>query len=455
MRRSLLFALSLFAAILASCNHDDFSAGNSRVTLKAFHDVATRVTFDGEKSAWCDGDCLNVVIEGLDDIYTFNYDAATECDFGCDNLTMPAEQNDVYAFYGLSAENIDVEGKTASLALGAARQIQSTDAPAAHIAQYDVLYGKALGSGRSDISIAMKHSVAAIKIQLTNSLQETVKIKSVTFTAPEGVALAGNYTIDSVADEISLVDDATSSNSVIVEFEEAILLEAGDDCTAWIAAAPFALTEGDNLTIDITSADDAVYRCEKVMPAEGVAFNAGSVMTTEIALGNNAQLVGPDAPAEITIVVDPKIEGVIPSNFPTSAKIKEGTFTLAGYDFSFDSPVPFYLSSNKRIRFEKGITKTNVAMIKLPVIEGYKLTSVIMASLDINSSRNYMFAITDAQGSEISGGEAYKLTDVQHLYNLTLPTDDTECYIRISNSVANGNTNPADLAYISLTYSKI
>lgn len=454
MRRSLLFALSLFAAILASCNHDDFSAGNSRVTLKAFHDVATRVTFDGEKSAWCDGDCLNVVIEGLDDIYTFNYDAATECDFGCDNLTMPAEQNDVYAFYGLSAENIDVEGKTASLALGAARQIQSTDAPAAHIAQYDVLYGKALGSGRSDISIAMKHSVAAIKIQLTNSLQETMKIKSVTFTAPEGVAIAGNYTIDSVADEIFLVDDATSSNSVIIEFDEVILLEAGDDCTAWIAAAPFALTEGDNLTIDITSADDAVYRCEKVMPAEGVAFNAGSVMTTEIALGNNAQLVGPDAPAEITIVVDPSKDLML-ADFPTTSTSYNvaKTFYIGEYPFVFDSSVPFYCTKSGRIRFT-GITSSKTASILLPRIEGYILDKVTLASIDENKNRGCRFAVLENLSDEITTDNSEILTSQLEIFDVNLSSANSDCYIYVYHKTSLTNQN-ADLAYISLTYSKI
>ena len=455
MKRFLLLVLLLFVVVFSGCNRgDDVVVESKRVVLEACQNT-TRVSFDGEKSAWEAGDCLSVIVDGLEDVYTFNYDAATESKFVCDNLTMPADQCDVVAYYGVEAASINAD-KSASVNLGAAEQVQSALSPAAHIAEYDVLYGNAESADRGNIQIAMNHTIAAVKINLASTLAAETAIKSVTITAPENVALAGRYIVNPLTDEIALADNADVINSVNVRFESPVSLGA-NGYVAWVATAPFALAEGDNLVIDVTTSDDKVYRCTKQIPAEGVAFGAGSIMTTNITLGDNATLVGPELPATVEIVVDPSAEGVMPTNFPTEAnKVKSGTFTLAEYDFVFDSPSKFYLSENGRIRFDSGITSTKNAMIKLPVIPNYKLEQVVMASIAKNSTNhNYLFAITDAQKSVIDGGDAYKLGGGNHTYDLTLPAFDTECYICISNTSSSGNTNPANISYISLTYSKI
>lgn len=457
MRKNLLFGLLFFIAISAGCNRNDTITDSSRVVLEAYQS-STRVSFDGVKSSWEDGDCLNVVVDGLEGVHLFGYDAATESKFVCDNLVMPAEQCDVYAYYGVESADINLADKTAVATLGAAEQTQNIQTPMAHIAEYDVLYGKAESADSHNIQIAMNHTIAAVKINLYSSLQDVVTIKSITVTAPEGVALAGNYVINPSTDEITLADNAEVANSINLTFEEPILLGA-DGYVAWLATAPFALAEGESLVIDIATADDEIYRCIKQMPTEGASFNAGRIMTTDITLGGNATLVGPEAPAlpaTVEIEVDPTKEGVF-VDFPTEkSKTDNGSFMLAGYEFVFDSPSKFYLSDNGRIRFDSGITSTKNAMIKLPVIPNYKLTKVVMASIAKNSTNhNYLFAITDAQKNIISGGEEYKLNGSKYTYDLTLPADDTECYICISNTSSSGNNNPANISYLSLVYSKI
>ena len=459
MRKNLLFGLLFFIAISAGCNRNDTITDSSRVVLEAYQS-SSRVSFDGVKSSWEDGDCLNVIVDGLEGVHLFGYDAATESKFVCDNLVMPAEQCDVYAYYGVESADINLADKTAEATLGAAEQTQKIQTPMAHIAEYDVLYGKAESADSRNIQIAMNHTIAAVKINLDSSLQDVVTIKSITVTAPEGVALGGNYVINPSTDEITLADNAEVANSINLTFEEPILLGA-DGFVAWLATAPFALAEGESLVIDIATADDEIYRCTKQMPTEGASFNAGRIMTTNITLGGNATLVEPEAPAlpaTVEIEVDPSKEGVF-EDFPTeNSKANSGSFMLAGYkyEFVFDSPAKFYLSDNGRIRFDSGITSTKNAMIKLPVIPNYKLTKVVMASISNNSTKhNYLFAITNSQKSVITGGAAYKLGSGKYTYNLTLPANNTECYICISNTSSSGNTNPANISYLSLVYSKI
>ena len=461
MKRNLLFTLLLFVAIFTGCNHnEDIVVEHSRVTLEASHNSATRVTFDGQKSTWEDGDCLSVVIDGLEGVYAFNYDATTGSKFGCDNLTMPADQNDVYAFYGVADENIDVANKTATVKLGAAEQTQGTQTPAAHIAEYDVLYGKAESANRNNIQIAMNHTIAAVKINIANSLQDAPTIKSVTITAPEEVALAGEYVLNPSTDEITLADDAEAVNSVNLTFEEPVLL-GSDGCVAWIATAPVALVEGDNLVIDITTVDDKVYRCTKQIPADGVSFGAGRIMSTNITIGgSNASLVEPepDLPATIEIVIDPEAGITLPENFPTANKdnVKRGKYNFGGYEFSFDSSVPFYYNASKSsldvIRFD-GITKTKTASILLPRIDGYVLNKVVLASIDDNRTlRSCCFAVLGSLSDEITTKNSQILTSKHTEFEVS--SSNTDCYIYVFHK--NSDTGKkADISYISLSYSKI
>jgi hypothetical protein len=464
MKRNLLFTLLLFVAVFTSCNHnEDIVVEHSRVTLEASHNSATRVYFDGQKSTWEDGDRLSVAVDGLEGVYHFDYDAATESKFVCDNLVMPAEQSDLYAFYGIEAEDIDVANKCATVNLGAAEQIQSAQEPTKHIAEYDVLYGKAESVKGNNIQIAMNHTIAAVKINLTNSLQDTPTIKNITITAPEEVALAGEYVINPSSDEIALANDTDAVNSVNLTFEEPVLLGT-DGCVAWIATAPVALVEGDNLVIDITTADGKLYRCTKQIPAAGVTFAAGSIMTTNITLGGNATIVeqdspaNPDLPATIEIVIDPEAGITLPDKFPTSSKdnVKLGKFEFSGYEFNFDSSVPFYYNASKSaldvIRFD-GITKTKTASILLPRIDGYILNKVVLASIDDNRKlRNCCFAVLGSLSDEITTQNSQILTSKHTEFDVPSPYDD--CYIYVFHKNADTGKK-ADLSYISLSYSKI
>lgn len=455
MRTYFLLFILLVVATLTGCNGgDDISSENNRTTLQAFHDV-TRVSFDGEASEWNEGDCLKVFVDGLDDVYTFNYDATSADNFVCDNLTMPAEQNDVYALYGIDESNIVVSDKTASVALAAATQTQGKAYPTAHIADYDILYGKALGVGRDNIQVAMAHTVAAVKINISNSLLDATEIKSVKVTAPEDVVLAGGHTINLSTDEIT-PNEAAANNSVTLTFEKSVTIAADGSCTAWIATAPFNLAEGDNLVIDITTMDDVVYRCTKTATIEGISFGAGSIMSTDIVLGRNAKIVIEDTPEEtMQIVIDFSNMDIFPKTFPKSkiSKIKNGEYTIDGYDFTFNSSVPFYVQNNRMIRFN-GITSTKTASILLPRISGYVLDRVTLASVDINDNRDCYFAVLENLSDEITTENSQILTSEHHTYDVTLSGPDADCYVYIYHKMSNTGIY-ADLTYISLTYSKV
>lgn len=458
--KKLSYILSLFTAIIVSCtNVEDVIIEDNIVTIYAYHNQPSRVSFNGQASKWDTGDVLNVVVNGLNDIYPFNYTSDNK--FVCNSLTLPADQNNLYAFSGVNPDNINISTKTASVVLGATAQVQDNQKPTAHIAGYDILYGAASNVGKDNISIEMNHTIAVLKINITNGLQNTQTIKSVTITTPDA-KLTGNYNISPAADNKISKSSDSGSNSVTLTFDNVALSNTDAPFTAWIAVAPFTLANGDEMAIDITTSDDNVYRCVKTFDGEGKTFAAGSIMSTSIALGDNASLV-PDNQAEnITILVD---NSTLPNNFPKNAdeKITFGKYTIGGYNFYFNSPTPFFVDASG-IKFSAikdkfngdkifSVSDADPAKIKLPVIYGYSLRFVTMKSAGSNETRGYLFSIIDTDGQNVMDENEVKLIDKDKELKLSQTKSGEMYYLKIGNTSV--NRDPAVLKKLSLTYTKV
>ena len=459
MKRLQFFTGSIFyllsaCSILSCSNLDDVTPELSRVKLRAIHDTSTRVTFDGSTSKWEDGDNISVVLDRLNKIYNFTYEAGSEDYFFCDNI--PIEDGDnIYAFYGVTRDSIKVTNKSAHVLLASSVQTQDVASATSHIATHDILYGKAENLLKDDIKMPMNHSTAAIKINIKNSLSETKEIKAVNITTPTNVAATGFYTIDASDGEFIIDSPNGGYNIVTVTPNADVSLSNSDNYAIWAAVAPFTLSSGDKFTIDIVT-DDGVYRCEKTIGSSGLEFRAGNVMATNITLGGNATLLN-------TVNVDVNMNALAVIGFPTSwnksVSVNDYTYDeyfLGGYMFGFNSPKPYYSdkSTGNRMRFDSGICDETPAMIKLPSIYGYKLISATLASTDTNyNTRNYRFTITDSAKNAIAGGNRKVLSSAPHTYNLTETVKNTSYYICIGRKEA--YKTYIDLSHISLQYEKV
>ena len=453
------FIISLFTCVIfVGCNYiDNIESPNNDVKLHATHENITRVTFDGKQSAWSDDDKLNVIVDGLNNIYEFSYDPNSAY-FICKNLTLPAEKNNIYAFYGVKTEKINFENHSAHVQLAAPKQTQDSKSPVAHIATYDILYGNALNADKSKINIAMNHSVAVIKINIENALPESKNIKSIVVSAPDGTVITGLYKINAANNSVVIDPSVESFNVITTTISDSIVLATGATYNVWTATAPFSIGVGEKLIIDITTDNGEVYRCEKKAMEVDLTFSAGHIMSTKVTLGEDALLVATQDAEKISVEFDFDAGGILPVDFPNSPDdgINKGTYKICGYDFLFNSPVAFYSNEDTsyRIRFESGITNSNHATIKLPTKDGYKISAITLSSIDSNKNkyRDYRFSITDEGGATFNGGEFEILSKEKYTYNLD-GTANKDCYIRISH--LNSNKNTIDLGYIAITYTKI
>ena len=460
----LVYILLLSIAIFSGCtNVEDVIIDDNIVTIYAYHNQTSRVSFDGQTSKWEDNDVLNVIVDGLDAIYPFNYTSDNK--FVCNSLTLPADQNNLYAFSGVNPDNINISTKTASVVLGATAQVQDNQKPTAHIAGYDILYGAASNVGKDNILIEMNHTIAVLKINITNGLQNTQTIKSVTITTPDA-KLTGNYNISPAADNKISKSSDSGSNSVTLTFDNVALSNTDTPFTAWIAVAPFTLANGDEMAIDITTSDDNVYRCVKTFDNKGKTFAAGSIMSTSIALGDNASLVPANQAENINIEIN---KNTTIDGFPTTKmqNITSARYNIGGYSFYFESPTPFY-KTDSGIEFPPvqvknnmytGVTDDTPARIKLPIIYGYRLSSVTMASTESNgTNRKFKFLVVDSNDKLIID-EEYKdenviLNNIDKTFTLTKTNDAAAYYIKICRSNVYKEA-PAVLKKLSLTYTKV
>ena len=456
--KNLINILPIFLAILTSCNSFDDGIAKQdgqQVIIRAYND-STRVSFNGSSSCWESGDILNVAIDGLDDVYQFNY--TSENEFICNSLALPSTSNNLYAFSGVNPNNINISNKTALVKLGATIQTQNTQNPTAHISEYDILYGAALGVSDDDIAISMNHTISILKINISNSLQEVQNIKSVTVTTPENIMITGDYNISPDGNNKLSIVSGSGSNNVTVQFDE-IELRGGNSSsfTAWLAVAPFKLSQGDNLTIDITTSDNTIYRCKKIISNQaGKSFNAGSIMSTSIVLGDNAT-TETSLPATIDYTLD--MASLATAGFPTSQNSieKEGEYTVDGYTFKFNSPTNYYLYSSKIYFKGNGkIKNDSPVMIELPQKSGYKLNSVTLASNDATRDRNYTYTIAyykDGILKDVGKDYMSATTKEFDLSGIDMPAN-TAYYIWIGN-MNGGNQGVAVLTNLSLHYKKL
>jgi hypothetical protein len=275
------------------------------------------------------------------------------------------------------------------------------------------------------------------------------------------VILAGSYVINAASNSQTHSASVDDSNIVSVSLSDDIQMANGSSYTVWAAVTPFTLNPDEKLIIDVTTDDSKTYRCEKTIGSSGLDFCAGSVMSTQIVLGNNATLVAPTVKEDIFIKMDFDSGGILPDGFPNSDKkgITSGTYEICGYDFEFNSPSIFFSNKNDtsdRIRFASGIKKDNPATIKLPYIEGYKLSEVTMSSTNTNSSRSYRFSVINSDGTVIPDNDPGNkensgiiLSSTKETYTMNDATGK-DWYVRISHE--SSDTRHVDLSYLSLKY---
>ena len=444
----------LMLVALIACNSNQEYNFTKGVTIKA-STSQTRTSFDGSISAWDANDKLQVAIGATGEapsLHEFtNSDPSnglfTNADLTLDNtLTY-----DIFALYSTQGELPDVTNRNAAVAIGAAVQEQ-TGASAAHIAALDPLYGSTAGAQSNNIAVNMKHSATVLRITIKNTTgAEIAGVKSLKISTADDIQLHGTGTIDFADNEVTMGSDG--SNSITINIQNSGPIAADGEFTAWAAAAPFTMAENSAMHFTLTTADDKVLEYKKEFAAS-TDFEAGVIMSTTIAPEPRPEQIvirwgyldGYTAPEGMPSCESDAISAK-PSESPVNNNgVTSGIYPTEYGNIEIDSDVKYaYVIASKCIRF-RDLTNEKYANIKLPIIDGYKLTQVattVGSGHNEGKRSNIRISIIPSELNAIkpSGTNIFELdnTDSSHQYTIV-----------ISNSMS--SLTPCDITGIQLTY---
>lgn len=439
----------LLLTTLLACNNDHEATLTNGVTIKATQQ--TRTSFDGSQSAWSADDKLQVAIGATGATLTtheFVNDDPSAGLFTNNELTLDNTLTyDLYALY--SAQNTVPDNGSAEVLIGAAAQQQTGDS-AAHIAALDPLYGSAMGVQANNIAIGMNHTAVALRIEVKNTTEENIAgIKSVQITAPDGVQLYGTGTIDFANEKVAMGSDG--ANSITINIQNSGTISAGSAFTVWAATAPFEMAANSVMRFTVTTSDDTILEYKKSFSA-ATSFDSGMIMSTSITPEPRSEQIlikwgyldGYTAPEGM-----PSCESDIAAeNTVNKIGATSGSYPTEYGNITIESAVKYaYVIASKCLRF-RDVTKDNSADIRLPIIEGYKLTQVITNVTNSQTSslrQNIRVSITPTNVSEQIP------TTTSSTFNLSNTSSTQQYNIHIS-SATNLSKTVYDLTGIQLTY---
>ncbi len=234
-----------------------------------------------------------------------------------------------------------------------------------------------------------------------------------------------------VTSVVSLESAASSTGKITI---------TTDDGTAWTAT-----TTGSGFSINTTSGTGSG---EIVVTASAAGGAAAAELGTVVITLNDYPTVsataivkqaGTEAPASVDITWNLTS---VPEGFPTATGTKTGTYTIEGYEWSFNATSSFYQYQGNALLIGKSVG----SYVQLPVIEGKSLVEVKVTASSGTSER-VTVAISDTEGNVVSGGENQTMKREQ-TFTWTLAGVEPGAALRI----AIMNSNNAQFTQIALKY---
>ena len=446
MKKTAIFIIISAAFIFSGCTNKESGIYKGLITLQASQN-GSRATFDGEATTWEDGDALNV--EFIDETSSQHLIFTTsDSSQGIFTSTSSAEllQHNYYviATYPASSTNLHPAERSAMVTVGEATQFQIDNNDSSHIAVLDAMYGSTTAMP-DDIHLTMNHTASVLKLNITNATQTDIAaIQSVKITAPHGVSLSGDRTVDFLTGNISGSD---GSNTIELTIDSEATYSSTEPFIAWVAAAPFSIAAGEVLKF-VVKADGKSYEIIKDFNGAKCDFEAGVIMETTLELSATTLMAN-----EKSVTATFSDENGYPAGFPdkNATSAINGTYKFGDYNYAFAGNVNMYYSyGGLKINLQKS---NDYGTIALPVIDGYALTKVIVKLRDTYSGRQYKIAITDGELTPVEGGGAKANLNQTMTYNLTGLNPATQYYLHAYVKNFTDTQQACDITSIEMTYS--
>ena len=249
--------------------------------------VETKTVNDGMSTLWKTGDQINLfhAVAGTTTYSNDNNFTVNNVETGLFKGTLTgtlAEDAayDWYAFYPYTSQMTTPANTSAYAYIGNRYGLtQNGYDSMAHVSGTNCpLYGvaKAVPSGEMP-SLQMHHLSSVIAVKVTNTLETTLKVNEVVFTA-DGNDLTGSFYINIAGDEATYKPSTGYvSTEAKVTVNNATELAEGESATVYIVIVPFEAYEGDTLELIVNG-----YK-KDIKLEKDVDFEAGKIKTLNFA----------------------------------------------------------------------------------------------------------------------------------------------------------------------------
>ena len=297
MKRT-IYALGMMLAVtlsLTNCSKEiDAPASNQEVVkdgvpFELFANAAeTKTAITGWATRWVNDDKVNVfhAVAGSTTYYDdgqFSVDA-TDLTVGRFTGTIAPENLPVsgkydwyviypYSSYIKSPENTGSNpgrvtiGKASNQA-----QVQTGNDATNHLSGSAFpLYGVATDVDfDASPSITLNNIVSVIEVKVTNKNDDPLTVNSVSFTAPEGTSIVGNFVVNYKANPMTFTDYSTqTSNTADLTVNSGEALNKNEYASFYIGIKPFTATAGQTLKLTVNDYEKSITLSSNVTFASG------------------------------------------------------------------------------------------------------------------------------------------------------------------------------------------
>ncbi|MBQ9653640.1 MAG: hypothetical protein IJV32_05385 [Bacteroidales bacterium] len=249
---------------------------------------ATKTTIDGYQTKWAAGDAINLfhAVAGSTDYVDNGKFTIAESDLAAGTFKgalageLTSGTYDWYAVYPYTSflKSVD-NADEARFYIGCRSdqvQTQTGNNSTAHLSGSNYpLFGKASGVAFDKTpAITLSPIASFIEVVVTNKNEEPLTVSNVTFTAPEGSEIVGNYIIKFDTTPLTITKYSTYvSDEAVLNVSSATALAKDEVARFYLAVKPFATTNGDDIKVSVNGYERTIHT------TKDFTFQAGKIKT--------------------------------------------------------------------------------------------------------------------------------------------------------------------------------
>lgn len=251
---------------------------------------ATKTTIDGYQTKWAANDAINLfhAVAGSattvsDDEFTISSEDLASGTFkGTVSETLTAAAYDWYAIYPYNSYLESVKNDSANPArtyIGRRSdeaQEQDGNSSTAHLSGTNFpLFGKATSVAKDATPAITLSSIASfVEVKVTNKNDDPLTVTSVSFTAPDGSEIVGQYNIDFSAEPFTFTKYKTYVSDVAnLTVNNGTPIAKGETASFYIGIKPFTAAAGSDFKVSVNGYEKTIHT------AKANTFQSGKIKT--------------------------------------------------------------------------------------------------------------------------------------------------------------------------------